>query len=96
VTLRGLDIDGQGSGMTGIDIFFSQGGAYRKMYYPQRPRRRLWGAGIAIPLVASTVFLFVSDTVISDNSLGIALDSNGGFKVASLKNVTISARRSTA
>src|SRR5205807_1472006 len=36
-----------------------------------------------------TVFLFVADTVISDNSVGVELFSSGGFKVASLNNVTI-------
>ncbi len=90
VTLRGLDIDGQGSGMTGIDIFSARAVHIEKCTIRNVRAGGAGGAGIAIPLVASTVFLFVSDTVISDNSLGIALDSNGGFKVASLKNVTIS------
>src|SRR5207253_3380701 len=49
-----------------------------------------YSAGIATDGSSTeTVFLFVQDTVISDNSNGVYLASSGGFKVASLKNVVI-------
>src|SRR5207302_9941863 len=46
-------------------------------------------AGIVTFANANTVLLFVADTLISDNSNGFEFSSAGGFKVASLKNVTI-------
>ncbi len=88
VTLRGLDIDGQGSGANGIFI-----SSAKAVHVEKCTIRNILGVpfstGIVIPAVSTTIFLFVSDTVISGNKIGILLHSSGGFKVASLKHVTI-------
>ena len=90
VTLRGLDIDGQGTGVIGIGILAAKAVhvekcTIRNMHAPDGSAAGIF-LGFPNP---STVFLFVTDTVISDNDNGVALESSGGFKVASLKNVTI-------
>jgi len=88
VTLRGLDIEGQGGSFAGIVIVSA------KAVYIEKCAIRNFlafpsGAAIQIDNLVFTVFLFVTDTVISDNSNGIRLFNSGGFKVASLKNVVI-------
>jgi len=88
VTLRGLDIDGQGIGGVGIGI------SSAKAVHVEKCTIRNFGfnsisAGVFISPNANTVFLFVAYTVISDNSNGFEFYSTGGFKVASLKKVTI-------
>ncbi len=87
VTLRGLDVDGQGSADVGIFI-----GTARAVHVEKCSFRNFRGFGSSAGIftrLSATVFLFVSDTVISDNSNGVSFTSSGGFKVASLKNVTI-------
>jgi len=86
VTLRGLDIDGQGTGNVGIFIGSAKAVHIEKCSI--RNFRHSFGPGIHTAL-SSTEFLFVEDTVLSDNTYGIVLSSSGGYKVASLKNVTI-------
>ncbi len=86
VTLRGLDIDGQGMGGAGIGIFSAKAVHVEKCTI--RNLRAVAGI-VTFANISFTVFLFVADTVISDNGTGINLSSAGGFKVASLKNVTI-------
>ncbi len=88
VTLRGLDIDGQGNGDFGIVIQTAKAVHVEKCAI-RNFRQHSGSAGIATASSSATVFLFVSDTVISDNFTGGYFPSSGGFKVASLKNVTI-------
>ena len=83
VTLRGLDIQGTGGKTTGIFIFSAMA------VHVEKSTIRSLGEGIDVT-GSSTTFLFIEDTVISDNSGGVLIDgSEGGFKVASLKNVMI-------
>ena len=89
VTLRGLDIDGQGVGSFGIGIFSA-----KAVHVEKCTIRYFQGNSVASGITtfansSSTVFLFVVDTVISNNAIGVLLNSGGGFKVASLNNVTI-------
>ncbi len=88
VTLRGLDIDGQGSGTVGIKILQAQEVHVEKSTI--RNFRNGGSGGVAIySLASSTTFLYVADTVLSDSGFGVGLNNFGGFKVASLKNVVI-------
>ncbi len=90
VTLRGLDIDGQGNGVDGIGILSAKAVHIEKCSIRNVRHGNGGGAGIVTFAEAgSTVFLFVTDTVISDNGVAVELASSGGYKVASLKNVTI-------
>src|SRR6266446_4129482 len=90
VTLRGLDIDGQGSGAEGIGI-----GRTKAVHIEKCSIRNFRGFGNAPGILTSsessfTGFLFVEDTVFSDNDYGILLfNQSGGFKIVSLKNVAI-------
>jgi len=88
VTLRGLDINGLGTGDAGINIVSA-----RTVHIEDCAIRgfRLSGAsaGIVTTVTASTMFMYVTDSTISDNSNGVFLSSSSGFKVMSLKNVTI-------
>ena len=86
VTLRGLNIDGQGTGNVGIFIGSAKAVHIEKCSI--RNFRHSFGPAIYTAL-SSTEFLFVEDTVLSDNTYGIVLSSSGGYKVALLKNVTI-------
>ncbi len=89
VTLRGLDIDGQGLGDVGIYVDRVKAVHVEKCTI-RNFRFDAFAAGLFTPFFFPvTVFLFVADTVISDISRGVSLNSAGGFKVASLKNVTI-------
>jgi len=88
VTLRGLDIDGQGTGSNGIVITSARSVHVEKCTI-RNFRFSDFSAGIIIQFTSATIFLFAADTVISDNGAGIIFFSSGGFKVASLKNVTI-------
>ncbi len=88
VTLRGLDIDGQGTGGSGIVITSARSVHVEKCTI-RNFRFSDFSAGIIIQFTSATIFLFAADTVISDNGLGVGLFSSGGYKVASLKNVTI-------
>src|SRR6266567_3227873 len=88
VTLRGLDIDGQGSGTVGIKILQAQEVHVEKSTV--RNFRNGGSGGVAIySLASSTTFLYVADSVMSDSGFGVSLNNFGGFKVASLKNVVI-------
>ncbi len=90
VTLHGLDIDGQGTGVSGISILAAKAVHVEKCTIRNFHAFDGSAAGIFLGIPnPSTLFLFVTDTVISDNDNGVALESSGGFKVASLKNVTI-------
>ncbi len=90
VTLRGLDIDGQGSGVAGIQILSAKAVHIEKTAIRNFRSGSTAATGITTtPLGSVTIFLFIADTVISDNDYGIRLRSGGGFKVASLKNVAI-------
>src|SRR5712691_1571942 len=86
VTLRGLDIDGQGSGQFGLWI-----NSAKAVHIENSTIRNFRGAFARSIVTAgiSTIYLYVADTVISDNSIGISLETLGGYKVASLKNVVI-------
>jgi hypothetical protein len=91
VTLRGLDIDGRGIGVNGIGILSAKAVRVEKCTIRNF---RVFATSSGLTTFtnnSSTVFLFVSDTVISGNGTGIFLGSLGGFKVASLKNVVITA-----
>ena len=89
VTLRGLDIDGQGIGDIGIAI-----SSAKAVHIEKCAIRNFTSAGVATTTVSSsTVFLYIVDTVISANYGGIWLPSAGGFKVATLKNVIITGAR---
>jgi hypothetical protein len=89
VTLRGLDIDGQATTGYGIAIATA-----KEVHIENCSIRNFRGNVIAAGIwttasSSTTVFLYVEDTVISDNQFGVLLSSSGGFKVASLKDVTI-------
>ncbi len=89
VTLRGLDVDGQGIGNIGIYIQSA-----KAVHIEKCAIRNFRGSGsgrgvTTFSIAPFTVFLFVADTVISDNSYGLLFTNIGGFKVVSLKNVTI-------
>jgi len=88
VTLRGLDIDGQGTGGNGIVIESARSVHVEKCTI-RNFRFSDFSAGIITEFTSATIFLFAADTVISDNGAGLNLRGSGGFKVASLKNVTI-------
>src|SRR6266446_8306735 len=83
VTLRGLDIDGQGTGGSGIVITSARSVHVEKCTI-RNFRFNSAAAGMATN-APNTILLFVADTVISDNTYGVLLTSSGGFKVASLK-----------
>ncbi len=87
VTLRGIDIDGQSVGNSGIVILQAQAVQIEKCII--RNFRTSGSQTGIITLGGSTIFLYVTDSTISSNGYGIYLASTGGFKVASLKNVTI-------
>src|SRR6266568_3641759 len=87
VTLRGIDIDGQSVGNSGIVILQAQAVQIEKCII--RNFRTSGSQTGIITLGGSTIFLYVTDSTISSNGYGIFLASSGGFKVASLKNVTI-------
>lgn len=87
VTLRGLDLNGAGTGGVGIGIQSAktvhiENCAFRgfRAFSPS--------AGLSIT-TSSTVFTYVTDSVFSGNSNGINLDRIAGFNVVSLKNVII-------
>jgi len=90
VTLRGLDINGLGTGNIGIFV-----GQAKTVHIENCAMRgfHFFGssAGISVSTqnTANTVFIYVTDSVISGNNFGVILFNGGGFKVASLKNVTI-------
>ena len=89
VTLRGLDIDGQVTSGNGVTVVQA-----KEVHIENCSIRNFRGNIIAAGIWTSssstaTIFLYVQDTVISDNQFGVLLSSAGGFKVASLKNVTI-------
>jgi len=88
VTLRGLDIDGQGTG--GVGIFLNSA----KAVHIEKSTIRNFRSGFVPAGIVTggsgTAFMYLADTVISDNSTGMALTTtSGGFKIVSLKNVTI-------
>ena len=87
ISLRGLDIEGQGTGGGGIYIQTA-----KAVHIENCTIRNFRGgsltSGIEISgLDSYTAFLFVVDTVISDNTSGVRFVSSGGY--ASLKNVVI-------
>jgi hypothetical protein len=89
VTLRGLDIEGSGVGTFGIIAQQA-----REVHVEKCSIRNFRFSSTAAALRTSngsitTIFMFVVDTVLSDNSNGISLGSAGGFKVASVKNAII-------
>jgi len=89
VTLRGLDIDGLGVGLFGILVNQAKEVHIEKCLV----RNFRFNTGSSAIRTASTsdtnIFLFVVDTVISDNSNGISLAGPSGFKVASVKNAIV-------
>ncbi len=87
VTLRGLDIEGRGTGDAGIVVVSAQTVLVEKCVI-RNFRFESISAGIIVGQ-STTTFLYVVDTVISDNNYGVSLYSTGGFKIASFKNVTI-------
>jgi hypothetical protein len=90
VTLRGLDIDGAGVGNIGIYIQSAKAVRVEKCTIRNfRAGGMAQGGILTFSIAPFTVFLFVADTVISDNSNGLELTNIGGFKVVSLKHVTI-------
>ncbi len=91
VTLRGLDLDGQGTGFSGIFVQSAKA-VYVQNCTIRNFRSHDFSAGIETQN-STTVFFHVADTVISDNTNGLFLLSHGGFKVASLKNVVITGSR---
>jgi hypothetical protein len=89
VTLRGLDIDGLGVGATGIQAVQA-----REVHVEKCSVRNFRSGPYAAALrtasaSTSTIFMFVVDTVISDNGVGIHLENGGGFKVVTVKNAII-------
>ncbi len=90
VTLRGLHIDGKGIGREqGIRIQSAKEVHIEKCSISNF-RGSLEGTGIYVyPGVSFTGSVFIEDTVINDNAGGIFINNSGGFKVVSLKNVTI-------
>ncbi len=93
VTLRGFDIDGQGTGGAGVSIISAKS-VHVENCTIRNFRNDSISAGIFFNS-SVTIFLFVTNTVISDNYHGILFLSSAGFKVASLKNVTIAGSTST-
>jgi len=89
VTLRGLDIDGLGGAAVGISVSQAKEVHVEKCII----RNFRFGSNASALRTAGgsseTMFMFVVDTVISDNSNGIQLGSAGGFKVVSVKNAII-------
>lgn len=88
VTLRGLDINGFGSGDTAINIVSART-VHIETCAIRGFRLNTASAGISTTATANTIFMYVTDSVISDNSNGVVLLSSSGFKVISLKNVII-------
>ncbi len=97
VTLRGLDMQGttasNSNGCIGIWITGNP-----TAVHIENVRVRGYGAGCGASQNAgimvnvgssSTTFLYVADSVISSNGVGVRLQSSGGYKIASLKNVVI-------
>jgi hypothetical protein len=86
VTLRGLDINGfNGFGIAAVGINVTQA---KEVHIEKCTIRNFIGAAV-FTQGGSTVFLYIVDTVISSNHVGVLLASSGGFKVASMKNVVI-------
>jgi hypothetical protein len=89
VTLRGLDINGFGVGTVGIRVLRA------KQVHVEKCTVRNFrfspdSLGIFTrPDSNSTTFMYIVDSIISDNSNGISLQSGGGFKVLSVKNTII-------
>jgi hypothetical protein len=90
ITLRGLDINGLGTADVGVGIQLA------KSVHIENCAIRGFRAGAnSTAIVTSlgstnTVFIFVTDSVLTGNSIGISLRSSGGFKVATVKNTVIS------
>jgi hypothetical protein len=88
ITLRGLDLNGNGTGNSGISVSNA-----RTVHIESCAIRgfRFSGtsAGIVTSTSTNTIFMYVTDSVLSSNSNGVTLFSSGGFKVASLKNAII-------
>jgi hypothetical protein len=95
VTLRGLAIEGEVFGNYGVLIqqakeVHIENSTIRNF----RSTNSNGSAGIATQNISSTtVFLYVVDTVINSNGVGILLLNAGGYKIASLKNVVITGSR---
>jgi hypothetical protein len=89
VTLRGLDIDTSGVGLHGILVT-----TVKEVHVEKCSIRNFRSDSVSAAIRTSsasttTNFVFVVDTVLSDNSNGITLASAGGFKVVSVKNAVI-------
>jgi hypothetical protein len=88
VTLRGLDIDGVGNGR-----FAVLAGTVRELHIEKCIIRNFRANSTAAALRTTnssvTIFMFVVDTVASDNWNGISITSGAGFKVVSVKNAII-------
>jgi hypothetical protein len=97
VTLRGLDMQGttesNSNGCIGIWITGNP-----TAVHIENVRIRGYGSGcgsqdggiMVNATSSSTTFLYIADSVISSNGVGVRLQSSGGYKIASLKNVVIS------
>ena len=89
VTLRGLDLDGLGTALWGVLVRQAKEVHVEKCII-RNIRFSVGAAALrAFSGSSSTVFMFVVDTVLSDNANGISLHGSGGFKVATVKNAII-------
>ncbi len=97
VTLRGLDMQGTTASNSNVCIGIWITGNPTAVRI-ENVRVRGYGAGcgasqnagIMVDVASSsTTFLYVADSVISSNGVGVRLQSSGGYKIASLKNVVI-------
>jgi len=77
VTLRGLDIDGQGTGDAGM-LIASAGSVRVEKCIIRNFRRNGQAAGITTSAGPQTIFLYVAETVISDNWNGIRTVQSDG------------------
>jgi hypothetical protein len=86
VVLRGLDIEGSGSGLVGVNIIQAAAVHIEKSII--HGFRSGTATGIRVS-TGATANVTVTDTSINDNTKGITLNSTGGFAVLTADNVRI-------
>ena len=87
VTLQGLDIEGVGTGLVGVNILSAK--QVNITNCTIRNFRSGTAAGVATS-GAVNIVAFVSNSVFTNNGTGIKLASSGGFKVANVNRSMIS------
>lgn len=93
VVLRGLDIEGFGTGLVGVNIL--QAAAVHIEKSTIHGFRSGTATGIVLN-VGATANVTVTDTTITDNTKGITLNATGGFAVLTAANTRIFGNSSNA